>query len=553
MKASYNLELTNEKIGVIYARYSSEKQTEQSIEGQVRTCQEYAAREKIRIITVYADRVATGKNDNRKEFQRMLIESARKKFAFVLVYKLDRFARNRFDSAMNKAKLKTNGVKVISAMEPISDSPEGILLESVLEGYNEYYSAELSQKTKRGIREKMLKGEFIGGNVTYGYDIVDKKWTINPFESAFVKDMFTMLIKDNKTLKQITDYLNSNGARRKSGKPFTINAISQIVRNDRYMGVKFEGVDYIPAIVDEASFERAKSILKTHKLRPTFFKSETPFLLSGKTFCGYCRSTIAADRGTSSNGNSYTYYACHQHKKYRKPCEKRNIRKDFLEEKIIEVVQKYILTDEFIEDIANRVCLKFNSFIGQNEMLDEYKKQSAENDRAINNIVAAIEQGIVTGSTKNRLIQLEKRKEELENNIAIQSAMQRIPLTVDEITEYLNSFKELDYTNEKYKKRLIHLFIRKVILYNNRCFVYFNFTDRAEAMLSIDESLENERIFPTSVGENSPAIISIKNEIEPEHSDVFEFNHVGCGGRTRTTNLWVMSPTSYRLLYPAVK
>ncbi|GHV00816.1 recombinase RecD [Clostridia bacterium] len=551
MKAIYNQDLAAERVGVIYARYSSDKQSEQSIEGQVRVCQEYAAREKINIVKVYADRATTGKNDNRKGFQRMLLESARKKFGFVIVYKLDRFARNRYDSAINKAKLKANNVRVMSAMEPITDSPEGILLESVLEGYNEYFSAELSQKTKRGRRETMLKGEFCGGQVPFGFRIVNKKWTVHPFESAFVKDMYDMLVKDNKTLKQICDYLNANGARRKSGKPFTVNAVSQIIRRQRNMGEKHEGTDYIPAVVDEAVFKRANAILDAHKLRPTFFKSDTPFLLSGKTFCGYCRSTIAADRGTGRSGATYTYYACHQHKKYRKPCEKVNIRKDFLEEKIVGVIQEHILTDELIAEIADRVSSKFNEFVTQNELLDKFRKKNAENERAIDNILAAMEQGVVTASTKDRLLKLEKRKEELEHNIAVQSSIQREPLTIEEITDYLYSFKGLDCSLESNKKRLIHLFIRKVILYNDKCEVYFNFTDRAEALLSLDESLETARTAPTSVGDGSQPLVAAHKINKPEHNyNVFEFVNFGCGGRTRTSSLRVMSPTSYRCSTP---
>ena len=189
------------------------------------------------------------------------------------------------------------------------------------------------------------------------------------------------------------------------------------------------------------------------------------------------------------------------------------------------------MTDEFIKHIADRVCLKFNAFIGQNELLDEFRRKYAENERAINNILAAMEQGIITGSTKDRLFQLEKRKEELAHNIAVQNSIQRVPMTVEEITEYLYSFKDLDYTNERNKQRLIHLFIRKIILYNDKCLVYFNFTDRAEALLTLDESLESERTAPTSVGDVSSAIAV--NENEPEHSnEVFEFVTFGAGDGT---------------------
>ena len=148
------------KTAVVYARYSSDNQTEQSIEGQLRVCREYAQRNNIVILDTYIDRAMTGTNDNRPDFQRMLRDSAARRWDYVLVYKLDRFSRNKYETAIHKKTLHDNGVKVLSAMENIPDTPEGIILESLLEGMNQYYSAELSQKIKRGMRETRLKGHF---------------------------------------------------------------------------------------------------------------------------------------------------------------------------------------------------------------------------------------------------------------------------------------------------------------------------------------------------------------------------------------------------------
>lgn len=156
------------KTAVIYARYSSDSQTEQSIEGQLRVCEEYAQKNNILILNTYIDRAMTGTNDNRPDFQRMIKDSSRKEWNFILVYKLDRFSRNKYESAIHKKTLKDNGVKVLSAMENIPDTPEGIILESLLEGMNVYYSAELSQKVKRGMRETRLKGFYQGGGLPYG-------------------------------------------------------------------------------------------------------------------------------------------------------------------------------------------------------------------------------------------------------------------------------------------------------------------------------------------------------------------------------------------------
>lgn len=137
---------------VIYARYSSHSQTEQSIEGQLHTCYEYAKNNGYLVVGEYIDRAQSGTTDSRAEFQRMIADSDKHTFEGVLVYQLDRFARNRYDSAINKAKLKKNGVRVISARENISDDASGILVEGVLESMAEYYSAELSQKIRRGMR-----------------------------------------------------------------------------------------------------------------------------------------------------------------------------------------------------------------------------------------------------------------------------------------------------------------------------------------------------------------------------------------------------------------
>ena len=171
---------------VIYARFSSHNQTEQSIEGQLRVCYEYAERSGYKVVGEYIDRALTGRSDDRPDFQRMILDSRKKAFQYVIVYKLDRFARNRYDSAIYKHKLKLNGVKVLSAMENIGDNPESIILEAVLEASAEYYSVDLSQKIKRGSRESALKGQFLGGQVPFGYKVVDHQLVINEVKAPII-------------------------------------------------------------------------------------------------------------------------------------------------------------------------------------------------------------------------------------------------------------------------------------------------------------------------------------------------------------------------------
>ena len=222
------------KTAVIYARYSSERQTEQSIEGQLRVCNDYAERNEIRVVDTYIDRAMTGTNDNRADFQRMLKDSSKKAWDYVLVYKLDRFSRNKYEMAMHKKTLKDNGIKLISAMENIPDTPEGIILESLLEGMAEYYSAELSQKVRRGMNETRHKGNFTGGTVLYGYRVENHKVLINEDEAQIVKKLY-LDFASGRLITDILQELRDTGILYR-GKPFGRNTLYNLIKNEKYSG-----------------------------------------------------------------------------------------------------------------------------------------------------------------------------------------------------------------------------------------------------------------------------------------------------------------------------
>ena len=205
------------KTAVVYARYSSEKQTEQSIEGQLRVCQEFAAKNDIKIVDTYIDRATTGTNDNRAAFQKMLSDSEKNPiWDIVLVYALDRFGRNTIDIAVNKQRLQKNNVILISATQRTSvnidgsKNLDGIILESVLTGLAEYYSVELSQKVKRGRRESREKGNYTGGRVPYGYRVENKKLVIDEERAEVVRLIFDLYIS-GKYVREILEELNARG------------------------------------------------------------------------------------------------------------------------------------------------------------------------------------------------------------------------------------------------------------------------------------------------------------------------------------------------------
>ncbi len=257
---------------VIYARYSSDNQREESIEGQIRECTAFAEKNGITVLRHYIDRAFSAKTDNRPEFQAMIKDSGKKLFDMILVWKLDRFARNRYDSARYKAALKKNGVKVVSATETISPGAEGVLLESLLEGMAEYYSVDLAEKVVRGMTENALKCKYNGGTLPIGYQVDSEQYfQLDPLTAPFVLEAFQRY-DEGATMTQIRDWLNQQGVKNTRGLPLNYNSVQHLLNNRRYIGeyayrdiVVPEG---IPAIVPKDLFDRVQEKLSKNKKAP---------------------------------------------------------------------------------------------------------------------------------------------------------------------------------------------------------------------------------------------------------------------------------------------
>ena len=201
----------------IYARYSSDNQRDESIDAQVRAINEYANKSEITVVSIYIDEARSATSDNRPNFLKMMKDSEMRLFDLVLVHKLDRFSRNRYDSAFYKNLLKTNGVRVVSVLEQLDDSPESIILESVLEGMSEYFSKNLSREVMKGMKETALQCRHTGGIPPLGYDVnPDKTFSINTFEAKAVQLIFGMYAAGDGYSK-IIDELNRLGYRTKRG------------------------------------------------------------------------------------------------------------------------------------------------------------------------------------------------------------------------------------------------------------------------------------------------------------------------------------------------
>ena len=466
--------------GIIYARYSSDNQREESIDGQIRECKEFAKKNDIRIIDTYIDRALSAKTDNRPSFQQMIKDSSKGLFDVIIVWKLDRFARNRYDSAHYKNILKKNGVKVISATEAISSGAEGILLESMLESYAEYYSAELAEKINRGLTENALKCKYNGGSVAFGYMIDDEQhFQINPTLAPVVLNIFNDYIS-GKTQKEIRDELNNKGLKNANGREFTINNISKILTNRRYVGnyiykdVVIE--NGIPAIVPNDVFDKVQEMIAVNKRAPSRHKAVDDYLLTTKLYCGKCKSFMVGESG-NARGRRYSYYKCVNTKR-NKTCDKKAVKKDWIEDIVIYQVMKFINDDSLIEMLVNKIL----SIQGkESPMLKSLKKQLAQTDTAIENMLNAIEQGIITKSTKKRLDELERTKENLETEIAKENISHPL-LTKEFLYLWFDGFKNFDVNKLKNRKMLIDTFVNSVVLYDDRIDFYFNFKDNAKSL-----------------------------------------------------------------------
>ena len=449
------------KTAVIYARYSSDKQTEQSIEGQLRECNEYAERNGIHIVGNYIDRAMSGKNDDRYDFQRMMKDSDKRAWDYVLVYKLDRMSRNKYEMAIHRKHLKDNGIKIISVKENIPDSPEGILLESLLEGMNQYYSEELAQKTRRGQRESRIKGLYSGGRLNYGYYAKDKKIYINEDEAKIVQEIFSRYTAGEKGADIEKDFAERDVLYR--GKPFTKAIIYFILHGEKYTGLyKHDNAVYdniYPPIISTELYEIARKKIDGNRYGKHV--PDVSYLLRGKAFCGYCGTRMTSYTGKSKSGRIFRYYKCYNAVQKIK-CPACFIKKDVLDELVVNALIKVLTEKEKLEFITNKIFEIHNKNMLTDSPIKILERELAKVSKSITNLLTAIENGIYTDTTKERLQELEKQKQNLQDKLIAERMTERTELSKSDITRYL--LKTLDQS----PSLLIEHLVNKVFVYNNK-------------------------------------------------------------------------------------
>ena len=486
---------------VIYARFSSDNQRDESIDAQQRACEEYAKRNGMIIVDTYIDRAKSATSDKRPEFQRMINDAKQKKFDVVLVHKLDRFSRDKYDSVIYKKRLKDNNVKLVSVVENIDGSPESLILESTIEGMAQYYSANLSREVRKGMKETAMQCKHTGGIPPLGYDVDDQKnYIINQKEALIIKEIFSKYL-EGYGYNYLLDYLKEKGYKTKMGKDFCKRALYDILRNRKYTGTyiyrqtvksntrfsfsdDYKGdiiiQDGMPRIISDEDFEEVQKLLANNKLQAGANKAKELYLLTGIIFCGHCGAAMQGNsRKCGRNKSEYKTYRC-SNRANRKNCNNKELRKKYIEEYVLNNLAEVVLNKDIVPSLVKQI----------NKKVDEQRKRDEEDlaiytnrlndiNKQISKITNAILQGMDASAFIDKMNGLQADKLELEEIINKVKSTQ-VGGKLRYITE-LEAIKIIDKVQEAVLtrnipecKKFIRDFVKRVDVYNDHVEVTFN-------------------------------------------------------------------------------
>lgn len=476
---------------VIYARYSSDKQSEQSIEGQLAYNYEYAERNGYTVVNEYIDRALSAKSaDKRDEFLRMIKDSETQSFDAVIVYQLDRFGRNIGDIAHYMRELEQNGVILVSARENIGRDASGKLFLGVLMGMAEYYSDELSQKVLRGMNLNADKCLSLGGHCPLGYSIdKEKRFQLDPENVPVVQKIFKMYATGS-TVKEICGHLNAQQIKTSSGSVFNKNSLRKLLQNPNYIGT-YTGMgrnvpDAIPRIVSNEVFRQVQARMNANKKAPARARAREEYLLTTKLFCGYDREMMIGVSGTGK-AKVYHYYSCKNvYGKSPKKCNKKNVKKSWIEDFVIDKARAQ-LTDDNIARIAEeveKIALASPGSIN----LKRLEKALRENEKAVENLLQVLERGDISEVITERIAKKKGEQKALEAEIAAEKIKSQ-PTTAQGVRFFLGKLKTGDINNLKYRRALIAVFVSRIYLYDNKVTIIFNSDGNP---LEVDYDLINE-------------------------------------------------------------
>lgn len=487
------------KRAVLYARYSSDNQRSESIDAQVRAIEQYALANGYELVGRYIDEAMSAKTADRPRFLDMIRDSDKGKFDTVIVHKLDRFSRNRQDSATYRCILKTNGVSLCSVVENIDNSPESVIMESVIEGMAEYYSLNLAREVMKGLKENAYNGKHTGGFVPLGYTVMpDKTIAVNDEEAEMVRGIFQDVI-NGKSYIEIATRLNDLGYRTRTGRLFKSNALYGILRNKKYVGVciynkripvtngkcssrKFKdesewivNEEAFPRIIEDSVFNKVQAILDARAVGNR--SANVVYLLRGKIYCGVCGAPYVGSRKKSGKGYVNYYYACNKPKAHGK-CGNSSIQKTTIEGYVLECLANYVFSDDMIPEIVG----EYNKFLMERSgndraKIDSLKKKLCKVDKEIFNLTSAIAQLGLSAALQEALEKSECSKKALTSELAeLESGIGAEQVTEDMLKTVFASIRAMVADGSlALIRQLVDKFVHRVEVYPDRVDVIFNF------------------------------------------------------------------------------
>ena len=485
------------RTAVAYARYSSAGQRDVSIDQQLRDIHAYADREGYIIVHEYADHAKSGyKNASaRSEFQAMIAAASSGSFDTVLCWKVDRFGRRRADSALYKDQLARLGVSVVYVMEPMPGGAAGVLSVGMLEAIAEWYSANLSENVTRGMLDNARKCLYNGTKILGFTRGPDGHYEIDPASAALVRHIFARYLAGY-SAAVISRELNDAGHRSSRGARFNPQNLLRIINNERYCGTYIWGdiriPDGMPAIISKSDWEKAQLMKK--KTARHVEQHAVDFLLTGKAFCGHCGRAMIGDSGTGKSGTTYYYYACQGHKA-RSGCTTRNIRKQWLEDLVIDFIMDVCLTDPEMDRMVGLITREMEER-KRSSPLASMKKELAEVNGKIININNAIAAGIWNSSTSKVLSALESQAEDLQKSVGLLEYTEKQLLDPNRVLFFLHRFAKSDRNDPEDRRKLINTFLNAVYIYDDHLKIVTNATETSvtippESLPDIDLSSDS--------------------------------------------------------------
>ena len=498
------------RTAVAYARYSSAGQRDVSIEQQLRDIRAFAKREGYTIVNEYADHARSGfKNSSaRTAFQSMLSAAEKGTFDTVISWKVDRFGRNREESALFKGRLRRFGVKVLYAMEPIPEGSAGVLLEGMLEATAEWYSRQLSENVTRGMNDNAQRCLYNGTKILGYVRGPDGRYALQPDEAAVVRNIFDLYVS-GLSAARICRQLNAQGVKTSRGVSFSPGTLIRIISNERYTGVyiwkDFRIPGGMPAIIDQRTFEEAQRMKR--KTARHIEQNAVDYLLTGKAFCGLCGGSMIGDSGTSKTGARHYYYSCY-HRKNDKTCSKKSVSKDYLEDAVVSFVLDHVLSDSEIDKIADAV-LDLQKEEMKSSPLSAMESEYKDALKKIDNINNAIAAGIWNSSTSVKLKELEDAAETLRVSVETLRYSQSQLIDRDRVLFFLHRFTSGDRNDPILRSTIIETFINAVYVYDDHLRIVINNVEGNDRIPLLDlppESSDSDTSSVPNVSRPNPRI-----------------------------------------------